>query len=245
MPRLRGGAPRLDANEVLRFFEARAAGADPRDHYAVTVFTDRETAERRHLAERDMAFPLLRLPDARAQVLDIGCGGGRWAASLAGADGKGVADYLGIDFSPALIQLAQAQNLPSAYRFEVLPIGEFAAGAPLPRASYSHVLVVAVAIYLNDDEVEAMLRRAAALLAPQGRLYLREGVTTGAERLTLIEEPSDALQDRYSVVYRTPAEYDRLVAACGLTVLASEALDNEHFARHGDTHHRYFLCART
>lgn len=243
MPRLRGGAPRLDANEVLRFFEARAAGADPRDHYAVTVFTDRETAEQRHLAERDMAFSLLDLPDARAHVLDIGCGGGRWAASL--AEGEGVAGYLGIDFSRALIHLARAQKLPPAYRFEVLPVAEFAAGAALPRASYSHVLIVAVAIYMNDDEVEAMLRRAAALLAPQGRLYLREGVTTGTERLTLIEEPSDALQDRYSVVYRTPAEHARLIAACGLTVVASDALDNAHFARHGDTRHQYFLCART
>ncbi len=244
MARVKGGAPRLDADEVLRFFEGRAKGADPLDHYAVTVFTDREAAEERHLAERDRALKLLGLPDPAAHVLDIGCGGGRWARSVAGPDGRGVASYFGIDFSAALIDLAKAQRAPGDIGFAVLPISDFAGGAPLPRTDYSHVLVVAVSIYLNDEEAAAMLRRAAGLLAPGGIVYLREGISSGPERLTLIEEPSAALNDSYSAVYRTADEYAGLIAEAGLRVVESGPLDSRHFARHAETHHRFFLCAR-
>ena len=243
MARLKGGNPQLDPREVLRFFESRAREAAPEDHYAVTTFTDRSTAEERHLAERSLALPLLGLPDPSAHVLDIGCGGGRWARSL--ADGQAMAaSYHGIDFSPALVDLARAQGLPPSFTFDVMLIDAFAEGGLGDGRTWTHILAVAVSIYLNDDLVSAMLRRAAGLLSANGKLYLREGIVTQGERLTLVEEPSEALQDRYSVVYRTAMEYEKMIAGAGLAVIGSGTLPGPHFARHAETVHRYFICGR-
>jgi SAM-dependent methyltransferase len=244
MARLKGGNPQLDPNEVLRFFDSRARRASPEDHYAVTTFTDRSTAEERHLAEIGLALPLLGLPHPAAHVLDIGCGGGRWARSLAGNGQVGIAAYHGIDFSPALIDLARAQGLPPSFTFEVMSIDAFANGALRHEHAWTHILAIAVSIYLNDELVCAMLHRAAGLLPPGGKLYLREGVVTQGDRLTLVEEPSEALQDRYSVVYRTASEYENLIAGAGLAIFDSGRLPGPHFARHAETVHQYFICGR-
>lgn len=244
MARLSGGTPAIDSGEVLRFFEERAASACVADQYAVTSFSERESAEQRHLAERALALPLLGLPHAGATILDIGCGGGRWARSLMADVAPRAASYLGIDFSPALIRLARAQELGPQASFVEMSAEAFAGGAALKCVPLSHVLMVAVTMYINDNTVLGVLTRAAQLLRPGGLLYLREAAATGTERLTLIKEPSAALGDRYTAVYRTENECKSLVAAAGLDVLSSGNLPASHFQRHHETRHQYFICSR-
>lgn len=241
MARLRGDHPQVDTKEVLRFFEARAFGADIRDHYAITSFTDRATAERRHLAELALALPLLELPDIRANVLDIGCGGGRWARSLAELSSP-IASYHGFDFSPTILDLASAHKLPVSFTFERKSVVEFVSGGLSLGRSWTHVLIVAVSLYLNDDTVSTMLSKITKTLPVGGKIYLREGVATDGARLTLIEEPSESLKDCYSAVYRTIPEYEKIIREAGLSVLASGRLPEAYFARHFGTAHQYFLC---
>jgi SAM-dependent methyltransferase len=241
MARLKGNRPKLDSEEVLRFFEARALGADIRDHYSVTSFADRSTAEERHLSELALALPLLNLPDIHANVLDIGCGGGRWARSLAEI-GSPIASYHGFDFSPKVLDLAIGQKLPCWFTFERRSVDEFVVHGLNTERSWTHVLIVAVSLYLNDDTVSAMLSKIAETLALGGKVYLREGVVTDGIRLTLLEEPSEALRDCYSAVYRTVSEYEEIIRGVGLSVLATGRLPDGYFTRHPETTHQYFLC---
>ncbi len=66
-------------------------------------------------------------------VLDIGCGPGQFASHLAD---RGIATYLGIDFSPARVRQAESLSLPSGYSFTVEDVFE---GATVETAPYDSV----------------------------------------------------------------------------------------------------------
>ena len=69
-------------------------------------------------------------------------------------------------------------------------------------------------------------------------------IELAAQARDLVEEPSAALGDRYTAIYRTENEYKSLVAAAGLDVLSSGDLLASHFQRHSETRHQYFICSR-
>lgn len=244
MTRLTGGSPALAEESVQAFFDRRATGIVAADGLAATVFTDRDSAEERHQLEAQMGLPFLGLPSAEARVLDVGCGAGRWAATLFSEPTTAPQMYLGFDFSAQLIELARNQALGDRARFERASVSEFLQGGYEKRGPFSHVLMIAVVMYMNDATVSSLLRFACANLTRDGLLYLREGVMTNGQRLTLIEEPSAALGGRYSVIYRTSEEYIAMIRDAGLTVMRSEEMPGPHFQRHADTRHRYFICTR-
>lgn len=242
MTRVTGGRPAIAEENVQAFFEWRATDIVPADGLAATVFTDRDSAEERHLLEARIALPLLGLPSAEARVLDIGCGAGRWAATLFAEPATAPKLYLGFDFSAKLIELASSQSLGERARFEHASVAEFLQDRCAATGPFSHVLMIAAVMYMNDAAVSSLLRFASSNLTPGGLIYLREGVMTNGQRLTLIEEPSSALGGQYSVIYRTPEEYGAMIHNAGLTVVCSEELSGPHFQRHTDTRHRYFIC---
>lgn len=242
MARLDGGNPELDSDAVLKFFERRGASADKQSHYAVTAFSDVQTAEQRHIDERNCVFDKLNLPNPNARVLDIGCGGGRWAKSLVQESSPPVEYYSGIDFSPSLIELSRALNLGPKADFEILSAQDFGQGAGFESAKFTHILIVAVAIYLNDDIIDKILKRAKSLLSDGGRIYFREGICIGPSRLTLVEEASAALQDNYNAIYRTTEEYKNIIEKCGLRIIEDSDLPSSLFQRHSTTRHHYFIC---
>jgi SAM-dependent methyltransferase len=109
-------------------------------------------------------FPLVRraAPRQCRDVLDVGCGDGRLACSLAGPGRR----VLGLDPSAAMIGLARA-------RAAGVPGLEFRRGAFLeqPFAPGSFDLVSFVASLHHMDQ-EAALVRASELLRPGGRLVV-------------------------------------------------------------------------
>jgi len=242
MARFIGGRPVLDEESVRVFFDRRAKGIRAEDGHASTVFTDRDSAEMRHQAEAQVALPFLDLPSKAARVLDVGCGAGRWAKTLFSDPSKKPQSYLGFDFSGQLIELAQSQDLSTRAHFLRASVSEFLNNTVTKKCQFSHILVVAVVMYINDALVSSLLRFASTNLMRNGLLYLREGTMTTGKRLTLIEEPSTALGQPYTAVYRTPDEYIAMIQDAGLKVIRSELMLGPHFHRHSDTRHRYFIC---
>ena len=64
--------------------------------------------------------------DARARILDVGCGCGFSARQIAGE----YESYLGIDYSSRLIEYANEHNAGESVAFEVANIKTFEAGEP-------------------------------------------------------------------------------------------------------------------
>lgn len=107
-------------------------------------------------------FVLRSVPHGCRDVLDVGCGDGRLARSLAGPDRQ----VLGLDPSADMIALARDRGAGVAGL-------EFRRGAfldqPFPPASFDLVSFVAS---LHHMDQEAALVRAAELLRPGGRLVV-------------------------------------------------------------------------
>lgn len=244
MTRIVGSRPNVPEDRIRAFFDRRAAHVDQADALAATVFTDRDTAELRHRAEAEIILPMLGLPGRDARILDVGCGSGRWAATLFATSATAPEAYVGVDFSAPLIALARKANSGSAASFFCASAMDLVRGGRAIDGPHSHILVIASAMYMGDDTMSALLEYGTRNLEPNGLLYLREGVTVTGSRLTLIEEPSAALGDRYTVIYRTPDEYTAMIEAAGLVVKASDELPAPHFQRHPETRHRYFICRR-
>ena len=106
------------------------------------------------------------LPPARARVADLGCGTGTLSLLL----GEAGHTVDGVDFSPAMVRLAQAKGagVPGVHFIEA-----DAAAPPLETGAYDAVLCRHVLWALPDPA--AALARWIELLAPGGRLVLVEG----------------------------------------------------------------------
>ncbi len=190
---------------MAEFFAGRTRRSDPRNPYISVIYQDSrpELAERRDREEKAKILPLLRLsPDSR--VLDVGCGIGRWADALHGRIGG----YVGVDFSPEMIELAKARNLPGA-EFRVLAAQDVSAQA-LDGGVFDRVIIAGVFIYLDDAEIVRTLEGLRTVLAPGALIYLREPMAT-QERLTLNGVWSEELQQNYYAVYRTRDELGELI----------------------------------
>ena len=120
------------------------------------------------------------LPAAPARIADLGCGTATLSLLLA-EEGYGVD---GVDFSPAMVDLARAKV---AGRSGVAIVEGDAASPPLPGASYDVVLCRHV-LWALPDQV-AVLGRWVDLLAPGGRLVLVEGSWTTGAGLTAASHP--------------------------------------------------------
>ena len=117
--------------------------------------------------EVDGLYELLRLSPT-SRVIDIGCGHGRHALALAE---RGV-DVIGLDFAVALLDRARhsAIELRSPVRWirgdmRALPFRSESAAAA--------IVIDAFGFFDTEEEHDAVLREAARVLAPGGRLGLK------------------------------------------------------------------------
>lgn len=113
------------------------------------------------------------LPPSQAPVLDAGCGAGRMLGYLAA---RGVERVDGADLSPAMIREARAAH-PGA----TLVVADLAE-LPFDDGAFRGVLSWYSIIHVSPDDIVALLRELARVLAPGGVLLL--GFQAGAgERL--------------------------------------------------------------
>ncbi len=110
------------------------------------------------------------LPSVRGRVGDLGCGQGRLALLLP----AGCA-YVGMDFSPAMLAVAR-EGAAAAGREALFVEGDLLAERWPPQVEAGHfdwLFLRAVLHHIpGASNREAVVRRAAALLAPGGRLVL-------------------------------------------------------------------------
>lgn len=186
------------------------------------------------------------------QVLDLGCGNGRFAAFLDGHLEHAV--YVGLDGSPRLIELARqtAAGLRRVQaRFHVVDLAEPGWGADLLPEAFDVVVTLAVLHHIPGHEQRtAFVGAAAAYLKPGGHLILSNWRFLHSSRMrrkivpwetiglsARDVDPGDYLLDwkrdgrGYRYVHQLDeAEVEALAAAAGLEVV-------EHFhadGREGD-----------
>jgi SAM-dependent methyltransferase len=239
-------APRIDPDEVARFFAIRAQKAKDLGTVRAVIYQDKhpDLAERRDAAEKAALLPLLGLrPQDR--VLDVGCGTGRWTSELA----PRAAHYHGTDFAPGLIDVARAEHRdrPNA-RFSVLSSVDVTLEGMGEQAGFERIVVLGLLIYLNDEDVIASLSQLVGVAAPDCRILIREPVALG-ERLTIKEHFSDDLDQVYNAIYRTDAELRDAFAAtlepAGFRLAESDDVYKaDDLNNRADTRQRWYLLER-
>jgi SAM-dependent methyltransferase len=170
-----------------------------------------------HVSPADEAV----LARAAGPVFDVGCGPGRVLAAL---ERRGVR-ALGVDVSPSAVRLARARGGRALCRsvFEPLP-GE---------GAWSTVLLLDGNIGIGGAPAR-MLRRAAELLAPGGRVLVEAGppgVRAGRARVRL--ELGALVSDWFAWGVLGAGAVEPVAAAAGLAV-------EQRFAVAG----RWFACLR-
>jgi SAM-dependent methyltransferase len=246
--RVHGDVIDIDYASTLAFFEGRADAARESDALTTVLYQDAhpEVAEARHAFEIERVSPFLGL-ERFPGVLDVGCGNGRWARALSGQ----VRSYLGVDFSPSLLEQARdsvaSQADAERYRFQARSATDLLARPLDHDPPFDLVVNAGVLIYLNDVDVAQVIAAYAALTGPGSVVYVREPVAV-EERLTLAAFASEELQADYSAVYRPASHYrallEREFAPGGFELVVDEPFVSELGNRSETTQHYFVLHRR-
>ena len=199
----------INTNNTRKFYDERAKEiARMECPYTSVLLGDQNPkhAEEWNIYEKEFILPHLKI-DKSSEVLDVGCGMGRWAETIIPM----VSFYLGTDFSSEMIQVARKRCIFSDkdYEFYNLSFQELAQapGTFLQERKFNRVIVSGVCMYINDSEIEQCYKGLVRLLDEHCVLFLNETVAV-EKRLTLNEHPSEALKTTYDVIYRTIKEYN-------------------------------------
>ena len=142
--------------------------AEPEDFYAIydrhRTYV-RAEVKKKHLAEfgRNLWVPGEFAPQHR--ILELGCGCGVFLAFIAAKGGK---DFLGVEMDPKARQFMPASI---AERVSTTTIDAFLKSYDGPP--FDRVVMLDVFEHFSHPEGVALLRRVAAILAPNGRIVLR------------------------------------------------------------------------
>jgi SAM-dependent methyltransferase len=194
----------LDRRAVRAFFDERARRVGQLGPIRAVIYQDQdpELAEQRHREERRILIKKLALSGGNS-VIDLGCGTGRWAATLVPL----CASYIGVDFCAGLLEVAKEAHRNDVHaRFILANVTEDLVSL-LPKEKFDRILSLGVMIYLNDDEMLAALDNIIALAAPrQARIVLREPVGIAC-RVTLQDHFSQEMSQNYNAIYRAEDEF--------------------------------------
>lgn len=204
--RIRNAVVDVDQEQVRAFFEKRGEAINPASPLTSVLYQDKNPAlaEERDAYERRKVTELLCLRGDE-QVLDIGCGIGRWAQHLDARIGRG----LGLDVSSSLVAFARTRPLNVPWAFETMSADEISR-ARLNALGFTQpfdlVILSGICIYLNDEMLDQMLRGICEVTRAGSVIYIREPIAR-SERLTLKSFWSEELNATYNAIYRTADDY--------------------------------------
>lgn len=228
MSRIKGEKLALNPQAVESFFTERAKRFNPEHPLTAVLYQDKNPAlaEKRDAYEKNFALPLLKLTGTE-NILDIGCGIGRWASLIH----PHVKLYNGMDFSAGLIDIARKQLQKPNVHFHVAGAEDLHFDSVMQFAPYNRMLIAGLMIYLNDDQIVKLLKGMLTNADNDCLVYLREPLALDT-RLTLNEFWSDELTSSYSAIYRTEAELRVLIDS----VLSGHVASYEFLPLYADDH---------
>lgn len=202
--RIYGDKVDIDSEKVHTFFEKRFCRENPLASVMVRASADDCIADKRNDNEKRLLKNLVDFSEPK-KVLDIGCGCGRWAENLQ----KMLFCYDGVDFTENYVEAAK-ELFKHNDNIHFYQMSATELNMNILRDDYDIVILNGLCMYLNDDALKGVFVSLKSLLARDGKVYLRESVSTIGRRLTLKDFPSEELKTDYNAIYRTPEEYEQL-----------------------------------
>lgn len=191
----------IDYKAVQRYFDDAAEGASAAASYMAHDQDLPAGALRyRFKVEQQTIADWLNAVAQSASVLDVGCGSGTWTSVFASR----YARVIGIEGSSAMVEAAR-QRTSNALNVEIQK-GDVR--VELPDGEFELVFLGGLCMYLNDDDVVALLTSLKRRTRSAGSIILRESTVPQMRRTSTGE---------YHAVYRPVAEYHELFKRAGFT----------------------------
>jgi SAM-dependent methyltransferase len=134
----------------------------------------------------------------RGRVLDVGCGAGTWSEIFA----KRYKTVIGIEQSSLMLKAAKKRTA----HLSNVKILEGDGRHDLPEGPFDMIFLGGLCMYLNDDDVMALLRVLKKRLNEGGSIILRESTLHQGVSLS---------QGEYQAVYRSVSLYHQLIDGAG------------------------------
>lgn len=186
----------IDKNKNLEFWNKAALKSNPdnRSLAGMLVGGNEFEAIYRRLEEQKH-FQKICSIDKQTRILEVGCGGGRWGFWL---EDK-VLEYIGIDISPQMIQIAElerSQHDLKNIKFKCTNFNDFESNNKFDIVYFSSVLQ-----YMDEEDVVKSIKKAKFLLKKNGIIISRD---------TIQSKKRNCKTGDYPVIYRTISEYVKL-----------------------------------
>lgn len=208
----------IDQDKVKRFWEARGETSRASTFESLgNLENDRTNLQRKIEDETTKVFSWL--PDLRGStVLDLGAGAGQWAFRFAE---RGAQRVLAVEYASTMAETGLAEGRQRG--LEQVSYQVCAAETFETEEAFDLVFISGLVLYLNDDQVEALLPRLHRFVKPGGLLMVRDG--TGVDRRHEINDRySEHLQAHYSAIYRTRDQYVEAITRGDLCLLRDETM---------------------
>lgn len=230
----------IDMDHTASFYDRRATTIGERKEKYTTVLLgdqDPDYAARWDAYEKDFIKPKLKVT-AQMNVLDLGCGMGRWADALAAECRL----YCGVDFSKEMISAAINDKKGDNCHFYNLSVLDALSNRQVLENPYDVIIMTGVSMYINDDELLQCYRKISGIAGENTLIYFEESVGK-KERLTLNHIWSENLNSYYGAIYRTREEYIGMIRkAMGSVEITEEGyMDVLDKKEQSETSHWYAL----
>ena len=207
----------IDYEKTKQFWNESAAnvtvGGGQEENAGMLSGSNNYVSHFRRIEEEKTFLELLPI-NKTMNILEVGCGGGRWAFFLADK----VNQITGIDFSAEMIRLAcsiqKARNINNVtfIASDLLALDT--------EEKYDVIYFSGVLQYIDDRDIGISLKKAEKMLTPGGVVITRDTVQLNSR--VVGDDPT------YPVIYRTPAEYDSLFESCRFRLKESKSAHSVH-----------------
>ena len=188
---------------------------------------------------RELSLLIEYFQKEKKDLLDLGCGCGRWANNLKDY----LKSYVGIDFSSEFIK-NDIKNFSQYKNFEFVNASITSIPSDILARNFDFVIITGVLMYLNDNDLMGFFQNLKALNPEY--IYLQESVSIMDVRLTLSNFYSDELNENYNAIYRKRDDYEFYISSIlnNYKVIKQGLLLDEHTGAREETNAGYWLCKR-
>ncbi len=212
-----GSAPQLDYSKVREYW--KSAQPSMLGPYMMEGFGFPTSAGRfRFRGELSAVAKAIQNIEPSTSVLDLGSGVGVWAEYFAQRFAKVVAVEASSTLFAALKDRCSPYPNVTLYNRDVLsfePKSELGStGGGGPAGGFGLVFLGGLMMYLNDRDIQALLRNLIPRLEPDAIVLCRESTILHGVK---------AIQGDYQVVYRSVETYRSILADAGFNVVSVQA----------------------
>jgi len=159
----------------------------------------------RFRAETKRVERMVKEVNQNGTLLDLGCGVGYWAEYFS----RHFTEVIAVESSESFADALEQRCAPHPNIRVVLgDVMDYE-----PEHPCAQVFLGGMLMYLNEEDVIALLRRLIPFLETRGRILCREST---------VGEGSMTRHGNYQAVYRSVATYERIFKQCGLTIMHQE-----------------------